>query len=770
MSEDLSGFSMMDLFRMEAETHTAALTEGLLELEENPAATEEIEGMMRAAHSLKGAARIVNLDPAVNVAHAMEDCFVAVQEGKLTFDEEDIDVLLRGLDLLKSISETPDEEITARLEERSAEIRATVDDLESILDPGRKTAAPKTPTLEPSEEEPSGQASSTTRKPEKPEKPEKPRSPTGTDRPPSSAQQTVRVTSENLSRLMELAAESLVEARRLEPITTGFRQLASSQLNIDAALSALRERLAPEETTNGNGDLLGPLVQELTAQRAAFEDRLKDLENFLRRTTDLSGHLYHEVLSSRLRPFQDGVVAFPRMVRDLAKDLGKKGRFSVRGKATPVDRDILEKLDAPLNHMVRNALDHGMETPEERIANGKEPEGQLVLEAHHRDGMLSITISDDGRGINLESLRRKVVERKLTSEDMARAMGEHELLDFLFLPAFSTADQVTAVSGRGVGLDVVQTLMQELGGKHRITTTPGKGTTFHLLLPISRSVIRALLVEISGELYAIPLSRADRVLRLSLEEKCMAEGRDYVHLEGDNVGLLSAHEVLELPPPESTNEELCILVVSDGQNRYGLEVDQFVGEQDLVVRPLDPRLGKVPDISATAVGDDGTPILIIDVDDLVRSIDRLLASGHLARLRREGRGTQEQEHAARRVLVVDDSITVREMQRQLLESRGYVVDTAVDGMEGWNAVRLGQYELVVSDVDMPRMTGIELIELIRKEERLRELPVIIVSYKDREEDRLRGLHAGANYYLTKSSFQDDTYLNTVEDLIGPAKS
>jgi len=308
--------------------------------------------------------------------------------------------------------------------------------------------------------------------------------------------------------------------------------------------------------------------------------------------------------------------------------------------------------------------------------------------------------------------------------------------------------------------------MQELGGKAHITTQFREGTTFHLQLPISRSVIRALLVEISGEAYAIPLSRVDRVVKVPVEEKLAAEGREFICLDDENVGVIQAHQVLELPAPTASNGLIDIIVFSDRQcHRYGLEVDGFLGEQDIVVRPLDSRLGKVPDISATAVNEDGSPLLIIDVDDLVRSIDSLLTGGRLAR--HAGRAREEATRSgSQRVLVIDDSITVRELQRQLLESKGYEVDVAVDGMEGWNAVRLGNYDLVVSDVDMPRMTGIELVQKMRTEERFRRLPVIIVSYKDREEDRMRGLEVGANYYLTKSSFQDDTYLTAVAELIG----
>jgi two-component system sensor histidine kinase and response regulator WspE len=238
-------------------------------------------------------------------------------------------------------------------------------------------------------------------------------------------------------------------------------------------------------------------------------------------------------------------------------------------------------------------------------------------------------------------------------------------------------------------------------------------------------------------------------------------------LDGENVGLISAHQVLELPAYDPHDDVLSVLVLSDRFHRYGLVVDRFLGEHDLAVRPLDPRLGKVKDISAATLMENGTPVLILDVDDLVLSMDNLLSGG---RLRKVTSGTVEQQAEIRkRVLVVDDSITVREVERKLLENRGYEVDVAVDGMEGWNAVRAGHYDLVISDLDMPRMNGIELVTRIKHDQRLKTLPVMIVSYKDREEDRMAGLEAGANTYLTKSGFHDETLVRAVIDLIGEAK-
>ncbi|TAF12802.1 MAG: hybrid sensor histidine kinase/response regulator, partial [Nostocales cyanobacterium] len=354
--------------------------------------------------------------------------------------------------------------------------------------------------------------------------------------------------------------------------------------------------------------------------------------------------------------------------------------------------------------------------------------------------------------------------KNLVTTDMAAQLSDAELMEFLFLPGFSTAKQVTEISGRGVGLDIVKSMAQDVGGTVRASSQFGKGTSFHFQLPLTLSVVRTLLVEISGKPYAIPLARIDQIVTLERDEITDVENRQYFTMNEQNIGLIAAHQVLELPAPKQQNGAVCIVVISDQNSTYGLVVDKFLGERDLVVRPLDPRLGKVPDISAIALLGDGSPILIIDVSDMVRSMDAILKGGNLSKVMMQAELESITRH--RRILVVDDSITVREMERKLLENRGYLVDTAVNGVEGWNAVRTNDYDLVISDIDMPRMNGIELVKQIKSNPRLNYLPVIIISYRDREEDRIQGLEAGADYYLTKSSFHDDTLINAVIDLIG----
>ncbi len=820
MSDDLSGFSMMELFRAETESQTAILSSGLLALEGADASPETIEPMMRAAHSLKGAARIVGVEAAVRIAHAMEDCFVAAQRGQIRIRPIDVDVLLGAVDVLTQISQVADDEVASWHAEHEPEVAALVDVLtrirerrgesevqgESALpDQGVGEAGGPPPLTPPSQggeelsappenqnsppweggvrgggeeaaeiagEAPSDLAPTEELAPPPVTHPEAPiaknESPEAPPKPPQ-PERVVRVTADSLSRLVGLAGESLVQSRQLRPLVDSLQTLRNRQSQLTETLHALEERLATNTPAAlaAARELLGRAKTQAGECSQRLLDRLEAVENFARGSEDLSGRLHHEVLSSRMRPLADGIKGFPRLVRDVSRQLGKKVEFEVRGENTGVDRDILDKLEAPLNHLIRNALDHAIELPEERAASRKNAVGTIRLEARHRAGMLQITLTDDGRGIDSTRLRAKVVERGLATRAMAERLSEAELLEFLFLPGFSTKEAVTELSGRGVGLDVVQSMVRAVGGFVRVSTQLGKGTRFSLQLPITRSVVRALLVRIGGEPYAFPLNRIDRILVLGHADIKVLEGRRHFLMDDQPVGLVDAAQVLELSSGASHDAALSVVVASDRSHRFGMIVDEFLGERDLEVRPLDPRLGKVPDINSASVLEDGFPVLIIDVEDMVRSIDNLLSGRRLKAV--PGDSETGRAHALKRVLVVDDSLTVRELERQMLEGRGYSVSIAVDGLDGWNAVRAGHYDLVISDVDMPRMDGIQLVQSIKNDARLKALPVVIVSYKDRPEDRMRGLDAGADAYLTKSSFHDQTLLETVVDLIGESQ-
>jgi two-component system sensor histidine kinase and response regulator WspE len=764
---DLGGFSLHELFRGEAEMHAAALSEGLVRLEGTSDAAA-VEPLMRAAHSIKGAARVIGLDIAVRMAHAMEDVLVAMQKGREPIVPARIDQLLRGSDLLGSLARIDEQAVASW----TAEHERIVDELVAAL----REAPPQAPAPAPAPSVPQAPATAAVIPAEQPAADARDAHEARTaapdaaavraDQPPAVAPvpsatrvSSVRVTAEKLDRLLQLAGETMLESQRLGA-------LRDEALELKRGLAALEDEL---DRLRGDVRRAG-LDPSLLARSRALVDRsrqgltehLLSVEGAIRRGEETSTELYHEVLSSRMRPFADVTGALPRTVRDLARTLAKEARLEIVGEQVPVDRDVLARLEAPLNHMLRNALDHGVETPDERRAKGKNPQATLRVEARHHAGMLRIRVSDDGRGIDLDALRERIVRRSLATSEMARAMERQELLEFLFLPGFSTAKQVTEISGRGVGLDVVQSTAREIGGTARIDTELGRGTVFELELPITLSVIRALLVDVAGETLAFPLARIERVVQVAAADMRAVEGRSQFMLEGSSIGVVDATAVLELGASGAGGARHTIVILGSGDERYGFAVDGLAGEEDLVVRALDERLGKVPHLSAAAVRESGEPVLIVDTEDVLQSVRAQLGEGSLRGARR---ALEQQSDKSLRALVVDDSATVREVERQLLVRMGFEVETAVDGVDGWNTLRAGRFDLVVSDIDMPRMNGIEFVRTLRADARFGAVPVIVVSYKDREEDRLAGMHAGATAYLTKGAFQDSTFADTVRELV-----
>jgi two-component system, chemotaxis family, sensor histidine kinase and response regulator WspE len=722
--------SLLEMFREEVKSLCNILAEGLVALEQDPTDPRAIEPLMRAAHSIKGAGRIVGVDLAVDLAHVLEEVLVTAQHGKLILNQADIDGLLQGTDWLAQLA---DADLATWSVQHRGGVAQSIKVMEATLRGEQLPVAAKpVPVVVPQVAEPLAKAEAA---------PE-----------PEAKDRVIRVSAQSLTRLLSLAGESLVEARWLQPFAQSMLRLKKFQ---DHLADVLEEQACDPD-----------VQRRLNECRRVLAERIDEFEQHASRSDDLNSRLYREVIASRMRPFADGTQGLTRMVRDVARQLGKQVKLEVRGQETDVDRDILDKLEAPLGHMLRNAIDHGLEMPDVRLRAGKPEAGTLKLEARHQAGMLNIRVSDDGRGIDLDRLRVKVVEKKLTTTELASRLSEAELLDFLFLPGFSTAEQVTDVSGRGVGLDAVQSMAQAVGGLLRVHSKFGQGTTFELQLPITLSVMRAVLVRIGGEPFAWPLNRTDRLIKLATNTIQTLEGKPHFECDGRHVGLVPGRLIFGTDTEPAMPEELAVVLIGDRSNQYGLIVDDFLGEQDLVVRPLDSRLGKVPNIAAAAVLDDGSPVLIVDVDDVIRSAMMLVQEGKLRRLRIERAGMSRKK----RVLVVDDSAIVREAERQLLLGRDYEVDLAVDGVDGWNAVRHGDYDLVVSDVDMPRMTGLEFVRAMRSEVTTSSMPVVIVSYKDREEDRERGLEVGANAYLTKSSFHDGRFLDTIEELIGPPSS
>lgn len=869
--------SMLDLFRQEVDVAAPALTANLLDLEKGNASAEIAESLMRTAHSVKGAARMVGVDPVVKIAHIMEDCFVSMQNGELTFTADNIDTLLAAVDVISMLSEQDNDAYEDGYSGHTEVVTSTLESLESIknvtagnndvavsssssnngpmidlfvndslavikliyekimglgseviskevhdgllssiasIRSGSKLSGLKSISsickdlLEAVGSYPAAPAdavlallklleecindvgnskntrtrsciekittiisnldNATAEKVIEAGKPSPSASSRQADKKHIDQRETnsIKVSSKRLDRLVALAGESVVESKWIRGYANTMVLYKRRQTELVNAIDKLRNYVDDSVENEYLRDIIYDIQSRANTARGFLSQSLGELEEYDRRSTSLAERLNQEVLSTRMRPFSDCTHGFERMTRDLSRSLGKKVSLVMLGENTQVDRDILDRIEAPLNHILRNAIDHGIEAPAVREENGKNQVGCISIDASHNMGMLSIIIADDGKGIDIFTLRQSIIEKKLVSATMANTLSDQELLEFLYLPSFTTRDEVTEISGRGVGLDVVHTAIQEMRGQIRTINQPGKGMRIQLLLPLTLSVVRSLLVDIGGQTYAIPLARIGHIFTISRADIMVVEDKQYFSKDGQNVSLIDATQVLEVPRTTADTENYPVVMIGDRNSYYGIVVNKFLGERDLSVHLIDPRLGKIQDISAAALMENGAPALIIDVDDMLRSIDILVSGERLDKVKRHI--DEIRQAAIKRVLVVDDSITVREVEKKLLQARGYEVDIAVDGMDGWNTVRANKYDLVISDIDMPRMNGIEFVTLIKQDPGLRHIPVMIVSYKDRQEDRDAGLQAGADYYLTKGSFHDESLIEAVIDMIGEA--
>lgn len=718
---------LMALFANEVDDKSAAMDRLLLQLEQGPERIELVAPLMRAVHSMKGAARAVRNEAAVGLAHALEDGMSAAQKRGGPVAAGLIDLALRAVDQLRALGR----DASDAAQRAAAEIAEAL----RTFQPGAEAAA----------------------------------APSGVAPPPSSyidaedADPVLRVRASHVGRLIALAGTGMIESRRLKPFAERQQRVRRQVAETGRLLDDLHHRLGAPSAETPVGAELSAVRTQLAETRHEVSDWMEEFGEYMRASFDLTERIYHSAAQTRLRPLADIAAGYPRMVRDIARQLGKRAHAEIVGEQLAVDRDVLNRIDAPLNHLLRNALDHGIETPARRRALGKPEEGTIRIAAAYRAGMLAIEVADDGAGVDFEIVRRKLVESGRLPAADAAALEQDALRDFLFAPGFSTREEVSEISGRGIGLDVVRQMLRQLDGNIRVSTELGKGTTFNLLVPISRAVTRSLVVRVAGEAYAFPLLRIESVVRATRAELAMQEGMQYIPLLGRNVGLVPLAEHLGLGQTRLAGERIDVVVVAQSGRTVGFVIESVIGEYDLATRPLDARLGRVADLAAWAVLPDGAPVVMLDVDDLMR--------GALERARAElaaAEPEKEEEVRRQRILVIDDSISVRELERQLLTARGYEVEVAVDGMDGWSKLREWPCDLVVTDVDMPRMDGIELTRSIKQDPKFRTLPVVIVSYRDRPEDRARGLEVRADAYLTKSDFQEDGLLHVVHRLIGDA--
>jgi two-component system chemotaxis sensor kinase CheA len=590
----------------------------------------------------------------------------------------------------------------------------------------------------------------------------------------AAAKQTLRVDFEKLDLLMNLVGELVLSkaglATGIHGLSSLGRELRTEQRNARRALGADGRKSAEEAARRA----LSSLGDELGRVERVFHEVAHDLDSSSGRLDRVSSDLRDQVMKLRMVPIAGVFRKYHRTVRDLAHALGKKVRLELQGEDTELDKLLVEQLDDPLMHLVRNAVDHGIEAPDARAAAGKPVEGVLRLSARHRGNQIVLTLSDDGGGIDPERMRRKAREKELLGDDELDAMEDRAALELIFRPGFSTAQRITDVSGRGVGMDVVrEAIVTRLKGAIDVSSQVGRGTTFTLRLPLTLAIIQVLLARAGGETFCIPLDQVTRTLTCAPSDVHPVYDREVLAVGDRQVPIVRLRHALELETHDDrSGAELHVILVEVLGSLYGLACERLLGKQEIVIKSLGDVLQDVPCAAgATLLGD--RCAIILDVPAVVQRAlaqDGGAARGSAARgsaargsAAGGGREGSERPEAAphqdaeprARILLVEDSDTVREALRRLLEGAGYAVTEARDGREGLALARSAHFDLISTDVTMPHMDGYELCRALRADARHRATPIIMVTTRGEKIDRVRGFDAGVDEYITKPHDRQD---------------
>jgi two-component system chemotaxis sensor kinase CheA len=764
---DLSSYYSQ--FRDETAENLRVLTAGLIALtgsELDPADRKtQIDTIFRAMHTIKGGARLLGQDAVGRIAHVSESILSEVREGKRSIDRALADDLLQGSDAIQAlvnalVDGTPVvldiEQIVARLE-GDAQPAAQEPEQPQAADPAEPAAAPAAPQPPAAPAPPPAAA-------RPPQPPPESEASAAARRQRNAARQTIRVRVDRLDRLLNLAGELAVSQQMQADHALALDELRRLMLQQQRALVTLeggirtmrippaqREQLERQLNTALNaGDEVGRLLR-VQAER---------FSQFLTQMEQLVDDLEQDVMSARLLPISTLYANLPRAVRDLSHTSGREINLVLEGETTEMDRKVIESLGDPIIHMLRNAVDHGIEPPDEREQLGKPRQGTIRISAQALGSSVNIVVTDDGRGINPQAIRQSAVRKGLIAQETAAQLSDQEALDLIFVPGFSTAQMITDISGRGVGMDVVRTNIAELGGQVLVESLVGRGTTLTLVLPLTLVTSRVLLVEAGGQVFALPASGCRGTIWVRLEEARTIEGRALISHEGRLTPLLRLADLLGLSSPEELTgrERIPTVLIGTPQRPIALLVDRLLDEREVVVKPLGPLLELLRQYAGATQLGDGRVVLLLSTTALTQMARGLALT--LPNTRRDSRPSQS------RLLVADDSFTTRELIRSILQSAGYEVITAVDGLDALDKLRDDTYDLVVSDVEMPRVDGFQLTTRIRQELGRNNLPVVIITSLASEEHRRRGLEAGAQAYIVKSQFNQGNLLETVRQLLG----
>lgn len=756
---------LLATFKLEAEDHLQAITSGLLELEQAPAIgrrAQIVETVFREAHSLKGAARAVNDAPIEGVCQSLENVFAALKDGSLAPSAKLLDALHRTTDELGKVLSSGREQGAAERSRMAGLILGLEDAARGAGAEDRETGA-RRPAPELRRERPAGE--------------ERPSSPV----PQAPAADAIRIPTARLESILR-EAEEFVSAKLtaaqtsldLKEMKGSFESWRKEWVKVRPIIRALEK--GPEkgrkpsggeksnfhlrkllEFLEWNENSIKLLGGRLTAAAASAEESHRALGRMV-------DGLLEDMKKVVLLPFSSLFEIVPKLCRDLARDRGKEIDLSIRGGEIEIDRRILEAMKDPLIHLLRNSIDHGIEEPDEREEKQKPRRGGITLANSAKDGSkVELLISDDGCGIDVETIRSSALSLGLIAREEMETLDDEAVLPLIFQSGVSSSAAVTDISGRGLGLAIVREKVDKIGGHITVETRPGLGTTFRILLPVTLATFRGIVIRVADRLFVLPTANVERVLKMAAKDVKTVENRDTILVDEQPTLLLRLADTLELPRRDDNRQpdSLHVVVLGLANRRVGFVVDEVLKEQEVLLKSLGKQLARVRHIAGATVLGSGQVVAVINVSDVMQSAAR---QGALP-VRQADAAVEKEEAEKKSILVVEDSVTARALVKNILEAAGYRVATAVDGIDGFTQLRNGRYDIVVSDVDMPRMNGFDLTAKIRADQKLSAVPLVLLTSLESREDRERGIDVGASAYIVKSSFDQSDLLEVIRRLI-----
>jgi len=745
---------LLETFKIEASEHLNEITLLLVELEnmEHPLEeTAKIEVIFRGAHSLKGAARAVNQDGIEKMCQLMEGVFSKMKKGTLILTSDVFDLLQETVDYLSKRIRTIEKESNPDDENRSMNLCGRLEKIKTRVQI-EESPSPEVPAF------------TLTKMPAVP-----------------AAEETLRVSSARLSSVLlqseemlsaKLSAKQIVKElkgiqldygnwkKEWAKVLPAFNELNNykNQERIGALLTGpqdeeLRSLNKVLEFINWNGNFI-------KASEACFKKIYKETQQNSNELDGMIDNLLDDAKKMVMFPFSSLLEMLPKIVRDISKDVGKSVVVEIQGGEIEIDRRILDEMRDPMIHIIRNCVDHGIETPEERKGKGKPTSGKISIEVFPRDHRVELKITDDGKGMSLEKLKEAIQKTESMTRERMDSLSKQELISYAFNSGVSTSEIITELSGRGLGLAIVRERIEKIGGTIGIETDTDVGTTFQIILPLTIANFRGILISTGGQEFILPTMYVERIMRERPEHITTVENREIVLLRGTQLSLVRMSTLLGIEDRQNQSEDyLQIVILCANGVRMAFVVDQILGEQEVLIRNLGPQLARVKNIAGATVMGSGRVVPILNVADLM--ITGIKLSGNSV-ITPKSRMEKASNKAVPSVLIVEDSITTRALLKNIMQTAGYYVHTATDGLDALIKIRSYQYDVVLSDIEMPRMNGFELIENIRNDKNMKDLPVVLITALASKEDQARGIDVGANAYIVKSVFDQSNLLNVVK--------